>query len=59
MKMLKINKAILNGWSFGGAISQKVAELAPEIVTKLILTCSVSHEGLQSLDPTGKHCKTP
>lgn len=29
IKILKINKAIVNGWSFGGAISQKVAELAP------------------------------
>jgi pimeloyl-ACP methyl ester carboxylesterase len=29
---LKINKVILNGWSFGGAVVQKIADIAPELV---------------------------
>ena len=58
LKMLKVEKAILNGWSFGGAISQKVAELAPALVEKLILTCSVSHEGFSSKNSEGKPLKT-
>ena len=45
-KLLKIEKAIVNGWSFGGTIAQKVAEMAPELVVKLILTASVSYEGI-------------
>ena len=28
-KALKIEKAIVNGWSFGGTIAQKMAEMAP------------------------------
>ena len=27
--VLGITQIILNGWSFGGAISQKIAEMAP------------------------------
>lgn len=46
-KMLGISKCIANGWSFGGGITMKLAEMAPELVTKMILTCSVSHEGLK------------
>lgn len=46
------------GWSFGGAVCQKIAELAPDLVSKLILTCSVSHEGLSMPDAEGKLCKT-
>lgn len=56
-KMLKIEKAIVNGWSFGGAISQKVAEMAPELVAKLILTASVSHEGLVLTNEEGERIK--
>lgn len=29
LKLLKISKVVLIGWSFGGAISQKVSEIAP------------------------------
>jgi pimeloyl-ACP methyl ester carboxylesterase len=29
---LKINKVILNGWSFGGAVAQKIADMDPELV---------------------------
>ena len=58
MKMLKVKKAILNGWSFGGAVVQKTAEMAPELISKLILTCSVSHEGVKTLKEDGTPAKT-
>ena len=32
LHLLKINKVILNGWSFGGAVVQKIADIAPELV---------------------------
>lgn len=50
LAVLKVSKAIFIGWSFGGAISQKAAELAPELVTKLVLTCSVPAIGMPMLD---------
>ena len=53
-KILKIEKAIINGWSFGGSIGQKVAEMAPGLVVKLILTASVSHEGLYLTNEKGE-----
>ena len=57
-KALKIQKVILNGWSFGGTVAQKTAELAaelaPGLVQKLILTASVSHEGFASRKEEGK-----
>lgn len=42
-KVLDLKKIIINGWSFGGTVSQKVAEIAPDLVHKLILTASVCH----------------
>lgn len=41
-----IKQCIPIGWSFGGGVSMKFAEIAPQIVCKLVLTCSVSHLGL-------------
>jgi hypothetical protein len=32
--------------------------MRPDLITKLILTCSVSHEGLQYKDDEGKVCVT-
>ena len=56
-KLKGIQKCIANGWSFGGGVSMKLAEIAPELVTKLILTCSVADEGLK-MDTNGKPCLT-
>jgi pimeloyl-ACP methyl ester carboxylesterase len=50
-----IEQCIANGWSFGGGVAMKLAEIAPELVTKVILTCSVSDKGLQ-LRAEGKPC---
>ncbi len=58
MDLLQIKKAILIGWSFGGAICQKIAELAPNRVSKLILTCSVADNGLVFTDKEGKPYKS-
>lgn len=49
-----IKSCILNGWSFGGGVSMKIAELAPHLVHKLILTCSVPHDGMIMLKGIGK-----
>ena len=48
----------MNGWSFGGPIVMKAAELAPELVGKLILTCSGSIDGLVLKDEEGKEART-
>lgn len=56
--LLKLSNIVLIGWSFGGAISQKVCELDPQLVSKLILTCSVCHQGLPITNDEGKICKT-
>jgi 2-hydroxy-6-oxonona-2,4-dienedioate hydrolase len=53
----KINHCVPIGWSFGGAISMKFAELAPNIVTKIILTCSCPYDGV-SFSTTEVPCKT-
>ena len=45
------------GWSFGGGVCMKLSELIKEKVLKVVLTCSVSHEGL-TLFTEGKPCKT-
>ncbi len=42
-KLKKIKECTAIGWSFGGGVSMKLAELIPETVKKIILTCSVSH----------------
>lgn len=41
-----INQCVAIGWSNGGIVSMKFAELAPKLVTKIILTCSVAIRGL-------------
>jgi len=46
------------GWSFGGAVSMKLAEIAPELVTKIILTCSTSHLGAIMFDDNHVQIKT-
>jgi pimeloyl-ACP methyl ester carboxylesterase len=58
LHLLKLSNIVLVGWSFGGAISQKVCELDPQLVSKLILTCSVSHKGLTITNDEGKICNT-
>lgn len=49
-KIKNIKQCIAIGWSFGGGVSLKFAEIAPELVTRVILTCSVSHLGIRLLD---------
>jgi pimeloyl-ACP methyl ester carboxylesterase len=46
------------GWSFGGAVSMKLAEIAPELATKIILTCSTSHLGAIMFDDNHVQIKT-
>lgn len=50
---LNIKRIVVNGLSFGGGISMKIADLEPELVDKLLLICSVSHEGFGTKDETG------
>ena len=45
-ELKEVKQCFAIGWSFGGGISMKLAEMAPNLVQKLILTCSVPHEGL-------------
>jgi pimeloyl-ACP methyl ester carboxylesterase len=53
-----ILKVILIGWSFGGGVSMKLAEIAPELVIKIVLTCSVSHLGLALTNENGIKAST-
>jgi 2-hydroxy-6-oxonona-2,4-dienedioate hydrolase len=53
----KIKQCVAVGWSFGGTVAMKFAELAPEVVTKIILTCSVSFEGI-TVSTEGVPCRT-
>ena len=41
---------MVNGWSFGGGVAMKFAEIAPEMVVKMILTCSGPLEGLKMMN---------
>lgn len=41
-----LKDVVLVGWSYGGGIAMKTAEIAPELVSKIIPTCSISHMGL-------------
>jgi pimeloyl-ACP methyl ester carboxylesterase len=52
-----IAKCVAIGWSFGGGISLKLAEIAPELVSKIILTCTVSDKGYMMISE-GKPCQT-
>ena len=45
-----VKKCIVNGWSFGGGVSMKLAEISPELVVKLILTNSVPHTGIKIMN---------
>ncbi len=42
-ELKNIKKCICIGLSMGGTISMKMAELAPSLVQKVVLTCSASH----------------
>ena len=46
------------GWSFGGAVSMKLAETVPELASKLILTSSTSHLGAIMVDDNHVQIKT-
>lgn len=56
-KIKKIEQVIAVGWSFGGGIAMKFAELAPELVKKVILTCSISYNGYV-IENEGLECKS-
>lgn len=56
-KIKNIKQCTAIGWSFGGAVSMKLAEIAPELVTKVILTCSVSHLGIRLLNANNEVVK--
>ena len=43
---MKIKKFIPIGWSFGGLISMKLAEISPKLVDKIVLIASVGYQGL-------------
>ena len=45
LKVLKVEKCILAGWSLGGCVSQSIAARYPEIVEKLVLISSGSVKG--------------
>lgn len=54
----KIEHCVAIGWSFGGGISMKFAELAPNLVKKVVLTCSISYNGYICLTAEGVACKS-
>ena len=49
-KLRGIQKCAINGWSFGGGVAMKVAEIAPELVQKMVLTCSMPVEGMKFMN---------
>lgn len=49
-QVLGIQKATFVGWSLGGLVVMKIAELKPELAEKIVLTCSVGHLGLKFID---------
>lgn len=56
-KIKNIKQCTAIGWSFGGGVSMKLAEIAPELVAKVILTCSVSHNGIKLLNTNNEMVK--
>ena len=55
---LKVEKCMVVGWSFGGAITMKFAELAPHLVTKVLLVCSMAAHGFKIPKGDGKFCES-
>lgn len=49
---------IVVGWSLGGLITMKFAEVAPELVKHIVLVCSVGHLGLIAKETDGTEVKT-
>ena len=58
LDLLKIKKVFIVGWSFGGIAAQKIAEMRPDMVRKMIMVSSISHKGLVFQSPDGKLLKT-
>ena len=45
---MELKNVILCGWSYGGGIAMKTAEIDnnSELISKIILTASICHKGL-------------
>ncbi len=56
-RLKDIKECVAIGWSFGGGISMKFAELAPQLVKKVVLTCTISYNGYICMNE-GVACKT-
>ena len=53
----KIEKCMAIGESMGGGVAMKFAEIAPEIVVKMLLVSSMPHTSIEFLNGD-KQCKT-
>lgn len=48
--LIQVKTATFVGWSLGGLVVMKIAELRPDLAEKIVLTCSVGHRGLKFID---------
>lgn len=55
LEIKKISKVTLNGWSFGGLVILKVAELRPDLVDRIIMTNAVGHQGYHLKNSQGEY----
>lgn len=46
------------GWSLGGVVAMKFAEIAPELVAHVLLVCSGGHLGVAAKEADGTEVKT-
>ena len=43
-KAVKLQKVIVIGWSFGGSVAKYFAQLAPELISKVIFVCPAFYD---------------
>ena len=53
LEIKKVQNVTINGWSFGGLVVMKVAELRPDLVRKIVMTNAIGHEGYHLKDGQG------
>ena len=51
----KLTKITINGWSFGGLVVLKVAEMRPDLIDKIVMTNAIGHQGYHLKDSQGNY----